>query len=75
MGSSRNPTGRALLKGNAIKTTLGYAVSEILEKIVSPRTYGHRRPLKPSKDDCTFRNTDREMISKGYRGFPQNLLL
>jgi hypothetical protein len=55
-GSSRNPSGWALLKGEAVKAFLLYTDSEILENIVRspPRAHSHRRPFEPSKKGRTF---------------------
>jgi predicted nuclease with RNAse H fold len=74
-GLSRNPTGWALLKGNAVKTALVYTDSEILETIVKnhPALIAIDAPLSLPKKTAFFRKADREMIRKGYRVFPLNL--
>jgi predicted nuclease with RNAse H fold len=74
-GLSRNPTGWALLKGNAVKTALVYTDSEILETIVKnhPVLIAIDAPLSLRKKTAFFREADREMIRKGYRVFPLNL--
>jgi predicted nuclease with RNAse H fold len=74
-GLSRNPTGWALLKGNAVKTALVYTDSEILETIVKnhPALIAIDAPLSLPKKTVLFRKADREMIRKGYRVFPLNL--
>jgi predicted nuclease with RNAse H fold len=74
-GLSRNPTGWALLKGNAVKTALVYTDSEILETIVRnhPVLIAIDAPLSLPKKTAFFRKADREMIRKGYRVFPLNL--
>lgn len=73
--SSRNPTGWALLKGNAVKTSLVYTDSEILENIEKnhPALIAIDAPLSLPKKGEFFRKADREMIRKGYRVFPPNL--
>jgi predicted nuclease with RNAse H fold len=72
--SSRKPTGWALLKGNAVKTSLVYKDSEILENIVRnhPALIAIDAPLSLPEKGEFFRKADREMISKGYRVFPLN---
>ena len=74
-GLSRNPTGWALLKGNAVKTALVYTDSEILETIVKnhPVLIAIDAPLSLPKKTAFFRKADREMIRKGYRVFPPKL--
>ncbi len=74
-GSSRNPSGCALLKGNAVKTALVYTDSEILENIVRshPALIAIDAPLSLPEKGAFFRKADREMIRKGYRVFPPNL--
>ena len=74
-GLSRNPTGWALLKGNAVKTALVYTDSEILETIVKnhPALIAIDAPLSLPKKTAFFRKADREMIRRGYRVFPPNL--
>jgi predicted nuclease with RNAse H fold len=73
--SSRNPSGWALLKGNAVKTSLVYADSEILENIVRnhPALIAIDAPLSLPEKGAFFRKAEREMIRKGYRVFPPNL--
>jgi predicted nuclease with RNAse H fold len=73
-GTSRNPTGWALLKGNAVKTSLVYTDSEILENIArnDPALTAIDAPLSLPKKGEVFRKADREMIKKGYRVFPPN---
>jgi predicted nuclease with RNAse H fold len=74
-GSSRNPSGWALLKGNAVKTSLVYTDSEILESTVRnhPVLISIDAPLSLPKKGYFFRKADREMIRKGYRLFPPTL--
>ena len=74
-GLSRNPSGWALLKGNAVKTSLIYTDSEILENIVrsQPALIAIDAPLSLPEKSELFRKADREMIRKGYRMFPPNL--
>jgi hypothetical protein len=74
-GLSKNPTGLALLKGNAVKTSLVYTDSEILENITRnvPSLIAIDAPLSLPKRGEVFRKADREMIKKGYRVFPPNL--
>jgi predicted nuclease with RNAse H fold len=74
-GLSRNPTGWALLKGNAVKTALVYTDNEILENTVRnhPALIAIDAPLSLPKKTAFFRKADREMIRKGYRVFPPNL--
>jgi predicted nuclease with RNAse H fold len=74
-GLSKNPTGLALLKGNAVKTSLIYTDSEILENITRnvPSLIAIDAPLSLPKRGEAFRKADREMIKKGYRVFPPNL--
>jgi predicted nuclease with RNAse H fold len=73
--SSRNPTGWALLKGNAAKTALLYTHSEILETIVRNHAalIAIDAPLSLPKKGEFFRKADREMIRNGYIVFPPNL--
>jgi predicted nuclease with RNAse H fold len=73
--SSRNPSGWALLKGNAIETSLVYTDSEILENIVrnKPALIAIDALLSLPEKGEVFRKAEREMIRKGYRVFPPNL--
>jgi predicted nuclease with RNAse H fold len=73
--SSRNPSGWALLKDNAVKTSLTYTDSEILENTVrsQPALIAIDAPLGLPEKGALFRKADREMIRKGYRVFPPNL--
>jgi predicted nuclease with RNAse H fold len=75
-GLSKNPTGLALLKGNAVKTSLVYTDSEILENMTRnvPSLIAIDAPLSLPKRGEVFRKADREMIKKGYRVFPLTLL-
>jgi predicted nuclease with RNAse H fold len=75
-GLSRNPTGWALLKGNAVKTALVHTDSEILETTVRnhPVLIAIDATLSLTKKTAFFRKADKEMIRKGYRVFPLNLL-
>ena len=74
-GSSRNPSGWALLKGNAVKTFLLYTDREILENTLRnhPALIAIDAPLSLPKKGEYFRKADREMIRKGYRVLPPNL--
>jgi predicted nuclease with RNAse H fold len=74
-GSSRNPTGWALLKGKAVKPSLLYTDREIIEKTIRnrPALIAIDAPLSLPKKGEFFRKADREMIRKGYRVFPLNL--
>ena len=74
-GLSKNPTGLALLKGNAVKTSLIYTDSEILENITRnvPSLIAIDAPLSLPKRGEAFRKADREMVKKGYRVFPPTL--
>jgi predicted nuclease with RNAse H fold len=74
-GSSRNPSGWALLKGKAVKTFLLYTDSELLENTVRnyPALIAIDAPLSLPKKGALFRKADREMIRNGYRVFPPNL--
>jgi len=74
-GVSRNPSGWALLKGNAVKTSLVYTDSGILENIVrnQPALIAIDAPLSLPEKGEFFRKADREMIRKGYRVLPPNL--
>ena len=73
--SSRNPSGWALLKGNAVETSLVYTDSEILENIVrnKPALIAIDALLSLPEKGEVFRKAEREMIRKGYRVFPPNL--
>jgi predicted nuclease with RNAse H fold len=73
--SSRKPSGWALLKGNAAKTSLVYTDNEILENIARnhPTLTAINAPLSLPRKGEVFRKADREMIRKGYRVFPPNL--
>jgi predicted nuclease with RNAse H fold len=73
--SSRNPSGWALLKGNAVKTSLVYTDSEILENTVRnhPARIAIDAPLSLPRKGAFFRKAEREMIRKGYRVFSPNL--
>jgi len=74
-GSSKNPTGWAMLKGKALKTSLLYTDKEIMENIVRnhPTLIAIDAPFTLPKKSELFRKADREMIRKGYRVFPPNL--
>jgi predicted nuclease with RNAse H fold len=74
-GSSRKPSGWALLKGKCVKAFLLYTDSEILENIVRnhPALIAIDAPLSLPKKGELFRKADREMIRKGYKVFPPNL--
>jgi predicted nuclease with RNAse H fold len=74
-GSSRNPTGWALLKGKAVKTFLLYTDSEISENTLRnhPALIAIDAPLSLPQKGGFFRKADREMIRKGYRVLPPNL--
>ena len=74
-GLSKYPTGWALLKGTAVKTSLIYTDSEILENITRniPSLIVIDAPLSLPKRGEAFRKADREMIKKGYRVFPPTL--
>jgi len=74
-GLSKYPTGWALLKDNAVKTSLAYTDSEILENIArnNPSLIAIDAPLSLPKKGELLRKADREMIKKGYRVFPPNL--
>jgi predicted nuclease with RNAse H fold len=73
--ASENPTGWARLKDGAVKTSLVYADSEILETIArnAPALIAIDAPLSLPKKGEFFRKADREMIKKGYRVFSPNL--
>ena len=72
-GSSKNPSGRALLKDGAVKTCLVHTETEILENTVRnhPALLSIGVPLSLPKKGEPFREADREMIKKWYRVFPQ----
>jgi predicted nuclease with RNAse H fold len=74
-GSSRNPSGWALLKGKTVKACLLYTDSEILENTLRnyPALIAIDAPLSLPKKGELFRKADREMIRKGYKVFPPNL--
>ena len=74
-GTSRNPTGWALLKGKMAETCLLYTDSEILESIARnvPALVAIDAPLSLPKKGELLRKADREMIKKGYRVFPPKL--
>ena len=73
-GSSRNPTGWAMIKGKAVKIFLLYKDREILENIVrnNPALIAIDAPLSLPKKGEFFRKADREMIRKGYKLLPPN---
>jgi predicted nuclease with RNAse H fold len=72
-GSSKNPSARALLKYDAVKTCLVHTDTEILENTVRnhPALLSIGVPLSLPKKGEPFRETDRETIKKWYRVFPQ----
>jgi predicted nuclease with RNAse H fold len=74
-GSSRNPTGWALLKGKAVKTLLLYTDNEISENTLRnhPTLIAIDAHLSLPQKGELFRKADREMIRKGYRVLPPNL--
>lgn len=74
-GTSKNPTGWALLKGKTVETCLFYTDSEILENTArnAPALVAIDAPLSLPKKGEFLRKADREMIKKGYRVFPPNL--
>jgi predicted nuclease with RNAse H fold len=74
-GLSENPTGWALLKRSAIKTSLVYTDSEIMETITlnAPTLIAVDAPLSLPKKGKRLREADREMIKKGYKVFPPTL--
>jgi predicted nuclease with RNAse H fold len=74
-GLSKYPTGWALLKGTAAKTSLIYTDREILENITknNPSLIAIDAPLSRPKNSELFRKADREMIKNGYQVFPPNL--
>jgi predicted nuclease with RNAse H fold len=74
-GSSRNPSGWAMLKGKTVKSFLLYPDSEILESAVRnlPALIAIDAPLSLPKKNELFRKADREMIRNGYKVFPPNL--
>ncbi len=74
-GTSKNPTGWALLKGKTVETCLFYTDSEILENTVrnAPALVAIDAPLSLPKKGEFLRKADREMIKKGYRVFSPNL--
>ena len=73
-GKPENPTGWALLKNKTVKTCLVYTDGEILEGITrnSPMLIAIDAPFSVPKIGL-MRETDREMIRRGYRVFPPNL--
>jgi predicted nuclease with RNAse H fold len=74
-GSSRNPTGWAMLKGKALKTLLLHTDKEIIENTVknNPALIAIDAPFSLPKKTELFRKADKEMIKKGYKVFPPNL--
>jgi predicted nuclease with RNAse H fold len=72
-GSSKNPSGCALLKDGAVKTCLVHTETEILENVVRnrPARISIDASLSLPKKGEPFREADREMIKKWYRVFPQ----
>jgi predicted nuclease with RNAse H fold len=73
-GSSKKPTGWALLKGIVAKTLLLYADNNILENTLrnQPVLIAIDAPLSLPKKGEFFRKADKEMIKKGYRVLPPN---
>jgi len=73
-GKPENPTGWALWKNKAVKTSLIYTDNEILEGIArsKPAIIAIDAPLCLPKRG-NLRRADKEMIRKGYRVFPPSL--
>ena len=69
-----NPTGLAIWKGKAIKTSLAYTDQEILENITcnKPTLTAIDAPLNLPKRGI-LRKAEKEMIKRGYRIFPPKL--
>jgi predicted nuclease with RNAse H fold len=74
-GSSKNPTGWALLKDTTVETLLLHTDNEIVENTLrnQPTLIAIDAPLSLPKKGEFFRKADREMIRKGYRVLPPNL--
>jgi predicted nuclease with RNAse H fold len=74
-GLSKTSTEPALLEGKAVKTSLIYTDSEILESIPrnTPLFIAIDAPLSLPKKGETFRKADIEMVKKGYRVFSPTL--
>lgn len=74
-GTSNNPSGLALLKGNFAKTSLVYTDNALLESITEnhPTLIAIDASLSLPKEGELFRTADKKMIKKGYRVFPPNL--
>ena len=73
-GKKENPTGIALFKNATANTKLVYTNEEILESVFknTPILVAIDSPLSLPKKG-SMRNSDREMIKRGYRVFPPTL--